>query len=47
MNKPRVLEPKEFTHYHVEMDHVGDPARATFTLMSHGWARTFRFEKAT
>lgn len=42
-NSPRVLDAKEVTRYHIEMGQVGDPARATFTLMSHGWERTYRF----
>jgi hypothetical protein len=42
-NAPRVLEPKEATHYHFEMEQLGDPAKASFTLMSCGWSRTYRF----
>jgi len=42
-NTPRVLEPKEATHYHLEMEQIGDPKRATFTLMSYGWQKTYSF----
>lgn len=43
VNKPRVLEAKEATHYHIEMEQLGDPAKASFTLMTHGWQKTYRF----
>lgn len=46
-NMPRVLEPKEATHYHFEMDQIGDPARASVTLMSHGWQKTYGFGERT
>jgi hypothetical protein len=42
-NTPRVLDPKEATHYHFEMEQIGEPTMASFTLMSHGWRRTYRF----
>jgi len=43
VNTPRIVAPKETTHYHFEMEQVGDPAKASFTLMSHGWRKAYRF----